>query len=136
MLLTIEKVLLVKSAGIFAEIPDECLVEVASALQELAVEPGTEIIKKGELGTSLYIVVEGRVRVHDGDKVLAELGPPEVFGELSALDPEPRMASVTALEPAHLFRISQQALFELMSEQAAIMKGIIRVLCRRLRAKS
>lgn len=136
MLLALEKVLLLKSAGIFAEIPDESLVEVASALEEMTVGPGTEIIKKGDLGTSLYIIVEGRVRVHDGDKVLAELGESEVCGELSALDPEPRMASVTAIQPTHLFRISQHSLFELMSEHAAIAKGIIRVLCRRVRAKS
>jgi hypothetical protein len=134
MLLTIEKVIILKSVPIFAEVPDEQLAGVATLLQELEAGPGEVIITKGEFGTSMYVIVEGHVRVHDGDRTLLELGPRQIFGELAALDPEPRAASVTAVEPTRLFRIDRGSLYELMQEQQGVNQGIIRVLCQRLRA--
>ena len=41
----------------------------------------------------MYIIVSGRVRVHDGERTINELGEREVFGEMALLDPAPRAAS-------------------------------------------
>jgi CRP/FNR family transcriptional regulator, cyclic AMP receptor protein len=133
MLLTIEKVLILKSVGVFSDISERGLVDAATVLEELRAEPGQVIFEKGDTGNSLYIIVEGTVRVHDGEKTIATLGPGEVFGELAALDPEPRMASVTVTEPALLLRMGHAELDELMAEHPEVAIGIIRVLCRRLR---
>lgn len=133
MLLTIEKILVLKSINIFSEIPEENLVEVASVMEELEVTAGTEIFKKGDVSTAMYIIVEGRVRVHDEGKVIAELGEKEVFGEMAALDPVPRSASVTAVTDLYLFRMERTTLYELMSQHFAVARGILRVLCRRIR---
>ena len=135
MLLTIEKVIILKSVSIFAEIPDESLVEVASILEEVEFKAGEEILRKGDLGTSMYIIVNGRVRVHVEDMEMTTLGEREVFGELAALDPEPRSASITAIEDTHLFRIERGPLFELMTEHPEVAQGIIGVLCQRLRRR-
>ena len=133
MLLTIEKVIILKSVSIFSEISERGLIETASVLEEIRAESGQRIFEKGDTGNSLYVIVEGQVRVHDGDKFIASLGPGEVFGELAALDPEPRMASVMATEPALLLRMGHAELAELMTEHPEVATGIIHVLCRRLR---
>ena len=133
MLLTIEKVLTLKSVSIFSKIPEESLVEVASVLEEINVSNGQEIFKKGDIGTSMYIVVEGQVSIHDEDKILGNMGAGSVFGELSALDPSPRSASVTATEDTYLFCIDQISLYELMTQYTDVAQGIIRVLCQRVR---
>jgi CRP-like cAMP-binding protein len=133
MLLTIEKVLILKSVGVFSDISERGLVDAATVLEELRAEPGESIFMKGDTGNCLYIVVEGAVQVHDGEKAIATLGPGEVFGELAALDPEPRMASVTVMEPALLLRMGNAELHELIAEHPEVALGIIRVLCRRLR---
>jgi len=135
MLLTIEKVIILRTISIFSETPEEILAEVASILDESEVKAGETIFEKGEIGRSMYIIVEGKVRVHDEDRTIAELGERDVFGELAALDPEPRLASVTALEDTQLFRLDQDALYELMAEHIEVGRGIIRVLCQRLRSK-
>jgi CRP-like cAMP-binding protein len=132
-MLTVEKVITLASVSIFAEVPDELLVEVASVLEEIEVSAGEEIVHKGDLGTSTYIIVWGKVRVHDGHKELRILGEREVFGELAALDPEPRSASVTALEDTYLFRMEQAALLDLLTQYVGVARGILRVLCQRLR---
>ena len=133
MLLTLEKVIILKSVSIFAETTEEVLADVAWHLEELTFQPGEPIFKKGDIGKSMYIIVEGRVRVHDGDKIIAFLKTRDVFGELSALDPEPRSASVSAEEETLLFKLRYNVLYELMSEHIDVARGIIRVLCRRLR---
>ena len=133
MLSTIEKVLILKSVHIFAETPEEALAEVVSTLKEVTVKAGEAVVKKGEVGRSMYIIISGRVRVHDGERTLAELGERDIFGELTVLDAEPRSATVTALQDTRLFRLDQDVLYELMADHVEVARGIIQVLTRRLR---
>lgn len=136
MLLTVEKVLILKTVGVFSDISERGLIDAATVLEEVRAEPSELIFEKGDTGNSLYIVVEGTVRVHDGDRTIATLGPGEVFGELAALDPEPRMASVTVRDAALLLRMGNAELHELIAEHPEVAQGIIRVLCRRLRTQT
>ncbi len=71
--------------------------------------------------------------MHGGDRNLQVLGCREMFGELSVLDPQPRLASVTAVEDTLLFRLDERVLYEMMAENQALTRGIIQMLCRRLR---
>ncbi len=133
MLSTVEKVIILKGVSIFAETPDEVLAEVAPLLKEVEVAGGETIFEKGDMGSALFIVIDGRVRVHSGDKTLRELGDRDIFGEMAALDPEPRSASITAIESTRLFRLEQEALYELMADRIEVVRGVISVLCQRLR---
>ena len=135
MLLTIEKVIILKGVSIFSETPDEVLAEVAGILDVVDVKAGESVIQKGDMGRSMYVIVDGKVQVHDEDRIIANLGEREVFGELSALDPEPRLASVTALVDSRFFRLDHFTLYEFMTEHIAVAKGIIAVLCKRLRGQ-
>ena len=129
MLLTIEKVLILKSVPIFSSVPEGQLVDLATIAESVEYESGEIIMKKGDLGTSMYIVVDGRVRIFEGDKVLAEPGTRAVFGELAALDPEPRAASVKAIEDCTLLRLDGESLYDLMSGNKEVTRGIVQVLC-------
>ena len=82
----------------------------------------------------MFIIVEGRVRVHRQEKVIAVLEYGDVFGELAALDPEPRAASVTALSDSFLFELDGAALYDLMSDRVEVVRGLIRILCNRFRS--
>lgn len=129
MLLTIEKVLILKSVPIFASVPEGQLVDLATIAESVEYESGDLIMKKGDLGTSMYIVVDGKVRIFEGDEVLAEHGTRAVFGELAALDPEPRAASVEAIEDCTLLRLDGESLYDLMSGNKEVTRGIVQVLC-------
>jgi len=133
MLLTIEKVLILKSVSLFAETPEEILADIASILEELTLQPGESVFEKGDIGQEMYIIVDGRMRIHDGEKTIAFLRSRDVFGEMAALDPEARSATVTAVEETHLFKLGHHVLYELMTEHVDVVRGIIRVLCQRLR---
>ena len=132
---TIEKVLVLKGVDIFAETPDEVLAEVAEACEQVDIAAGETIFNTGDLGDSLYVIVAGHVRVHDRTVTLNELDEADVFGEMALLDPEPRLATVTAIEDTQLLRLAAQPFQELLEERSEIARSIITVLTRRLRAR-
>lgn len=135
MLTTIEKVIILKDVDLFAETPDELLAEVGELLAEVEIAAGQPVFTKGEAGDCLYIVVSGRVRVHDSALTINMLGESEVFGEMALLDPETRMASVTAETDSLLLRLDQESFYELMDTRSEVARGIIRVLSSRLRSR-
>ena len=105
-----DKINILKSVSIFFDTPPETLAEVADMLEEVDVKAGATIFEKGDLGASMYIVVDGSVWIHDGDMTINYLDARDVFGEMAALDPEPRSASVTAVEDTQLFRLERDDL--------------------------
>jgi len=131
----VERVIFLKEVPIFAEIPDADLAELASRFGEIRVSEGTTIVTEGELGTSMYVVASGTVRVHRGDTELARMGEGSVFGELAALDTQPRTASVTAVDETLLFSVTQEHLYEIMAEHPLMLRGIVKILCERLRER-
>lgn len=133
-LTTIERVLALKTAEIFAGIPDAVLAHIASIVEEIDIAPRETFIHKGELGSCMYTIREGLVLIHDGDRRFAELGPGEVVGEMAVLDPQPRSASATALEDTVLLRLDKEAFDSVMADHPSLAQGVIAVLCRRLRS--
>ncbi|SDM08237.1 cAMP-binding domain of CRP or a regulatory subunit of cAMP-dependent protein kinases [Catalinimonas alkaloidigena] len=132
-LLAVEKVMALKTTRLLSETPEDILVDIASILKEVPVVVGEQIVQKGEIGTCMYIIYEGSVRVHDGEHTLAELKNRDFFGELSLLDAEPRSASVTALEDSFLLRLDQHAFYEIMADHIEVTREIMKIMCRRLR---
>lgn len=133
-LTTIERVLALKTADMFAGIPDAVLAHIASIMEEVDVPANEPFISKGELGNCMYIIRDGRVAIHDGDRRFAELGPGEVVGEMAVLDPQPRSASATAIEDTVLLRLDKDPFDSVMADHPSLAQGVISVLCRRLRS--
>lgn len=133
MISTVEKVLFLKSIDLFSQIPGEDLAAIALIATEEGRDAGDEIFAEGESGDALYLVLDGKVRVHKVDRVIAELGERECFGEMAILDAAPRSATVTAVTPINLLKIAREDFQEIMSEKTEIAEGIIKVLTRRLR---
>ena len=129
MLLTIEKVLILKSVDIFSSVPEAQLVDLATIVESVEFDAGDIIMNKGDLGTSMYIVVDGKVRIFEGDQELGVLGNRAVFGDLTALVPEPRAASVQAIADLTLFRLEGESLYELMAGNKEVPRGSVHVLC-------
>lgn len=136
MLLTIEKVIVLRTVDLFAGTPDEILGEIAALLKEIEVPAGATIFAQGEQGDSMYIIVEGVVDALDGDQVFTQMGERQVFGEMALLDGEPRTATIRAAQPTRLLRLDQEPFYELMEDRLEIARGVIHILLRRLRART
>jgi CRP/FNR family cyclic AMP-dependent transcriptional regulator len=133
MLTSVDRLLFVRGVGIFKELRDDFLVRLASIMDELSFAKGHTIFTQGQEGQSLYIIVSGRVKVHIGQRELAQLEQGACFGEMSVFDAEPRSASITTLEPCECLVLTQQQLYDAIDETPGIAVNIIRLLSRRIR---
>ena len=107
-----------------------------------AVPAGELLIRKGDAGTEMYMIVTGRARVFDhapdgSEKVLAVFEPGAVFGEMALVSQEVRSANVVAETPVEVLRLDFQA-FERIRRRfpytgAKLFRNLARVLAGRLR---
>jgi CRP-like cAMP-binding protein len=134
MLLTVERVLFLKKVDVFAGIDDDALAGLAVPMQEREFRAGESIFREGDLGREMFIVLEGRVRIHRGEQTFDMVGSAGFFGELAALDPEPRSASATAVEDTRALALNHTVLLEELMNNSVLAQGIIRYLVRRFRA--
>jgi CRP/FNR family cyclic AMP-dependent transcriptional regulator len=94
-----------KNIPLFADVPDDALLKVATfASLESAVE-GKVIIREGGQANAFYAIEEGTVKVERDGQHIADLGPGDVFGEQALLEKSERSATVTATAPVRLIRI-------------------------------
>lgn len=133
---TIERVIALQRVTLFAETPGRILAAVARRATEEEVAAGQRLIEEGAVEDHLYAVVGGRLRVHRGDVTVATLESGAAVGELAALVPEPRSASVTALEASTLLRIEKAVLDELLLDWPELATGIIQALVATVRART
>jgi CRP-like cAMP-binding protein len=132
-MLLIEKVLILRSSEIFRHTPEHELVELAGILEEMHLEPNMPLFSKGDSGTCMFFIFKGKIKVHDGDFILAVLEENDFVGELSILDAESRSASATTTQDSILLKLEQEPFYEIMMNNAEVLKGILKTLCRRLR---
>jgi CRP-like cAMP-binding protein len=94
-----------KNIPLFADVPDDKLLKVATfASLESAVE-GKVIIREGGPANAFYAIEEGTVKVERDGEHLADLGPGDVFGETALLEKSERGATVTATSPVRMIKI-------------------------------
>jgi CRP/FNR family transcriptional regulator, cyclic AMP receptor protein len=133
---TIERVVALQRVALFAEVPGRTLAAVAQRAIEVEMPAGATVIAEGAVEDHLFAVVRGRLQVHQGEQTLAVLDAGATVGELAALVPEPRSASVSVLEPAMLLRIDKAVLDELLVDRPELARGIIHALVVMVRART
>ena len=133
---TIERVVALQRVTLFGAVPGRVLAAVALRATEVEVEAGTTVIEAEAVEDHLFAVVRGRFRVHRDGNPIATIGPGATIGELAALLPEPRSASVTALEPATLLRIDRDVLEELLADRPELAAGVIAALVAMIRERA
>ena len=129
----LEKTILLKSVDIFKNIPGDVLTRIAQIAEEIYHHDESLMFSEGDYGDSMYIVVNGNVRIHKGDHHIVTLGKSTVLGDMALLDQEPRSADATAESETALFKIAQDGYYELMAGNSEIMQQIIKMLSGRLR---
>jgi MFS family permease len=94
--------------SIFAPLPYAALRRLAASLGERRADAGEELVRQGDAGDVVYVIAEGRVSVDQDGKVIRDLGPDDVFGELALILDVPRTATVTATEPVVLRTLARE----------------------------
>jgi CRP/FNR family cyclic AMP-dependent transcriptional regulator len=124
---------LIAACPLFAGLDSVGMAAVAQATVEVEFPADRTIARQGEIGTGLFIVAEGAVRVVRDGEVVARLGSGEFFGELSVLDGGPRNASVIADGPTTCLALATWDAERVLREQPGVALAVLRVLAARLR---
>jgi CRP/FNR family transcriptional regulator, cyclic AMP receptor protein len=124
---------LIAACPLFRDLDADGMAAVAQAAVEVEFPAERTIAHQGEIGTGLFIVAEGAVRVVRDGEVIAHVGPGEFFGELSVLDGGPRTASVIADGPTTCLALATWDAERVLREQPGVALAVLRVLAQRLR---
>jgi AAA family ATP:ADP antiporter len=133
MLSPIEKVLLLQNVEVFAEVPTDQLAALAAIAREVSVLSGDTVFREHDMPDALYMVLEGHVKLHQGDREITAAEKLQPFGTWALFDDEPRVLTATATEDTRLLRIDRNEFNDLLSDDVRIAKGIIRTVTRKLR---
>ena len=129
---------LLHNVPLFAALDEDQLGVLARMIVRKSYGRNAAIICAGDPTDSLYIVINGRLKVLMSDEqgrevILSILGPGEFFGEMGLLDDSPRSASVVSLEPCDLLTISKIDFKRSLAENFDLSLLVMRGLVKRLR---
>lgn len=107
------------------------------AMQQRSYPARTCILRAGENGDGLHVVLSGRVRIvlDDGEGheiIVAVLGPNEFFGEIELIDGTPRFANFDCTQPAEVLHIPKKTALEWLERDPAAAMLVLRTVTRRL----
>ena len=129
---------LLSELELFSELNEDELQEVAALAQARKVPTDTTIFHEGDPADSIFVVVNGRVKVvttsSDGKEfILSVLGGGQVFGEMGMLEAAPRSASVVTITEVDLLVIKREDFDRLLNTSPGISRKLMAILSRRLR---
>jgi CRP-like cAMP-binding protein len=102
---------------LFARLDERELLRVMQVAEVSAYKPGETVVREGDRGDELFIMLSGRVRVSRGEAVLTEFGQGEHFGEMALLRSMPRSATVTAVEDSELISVRRADFFAILRKE-------------------
>jgi len=105
---------------LFARLSERELLRVMQSVEPRDYEDGAIVMREGDKGDELFIVLDGTVRVSRGEQVLTRLGPGEHFGEMALIRSVPRSATITAEGTASLIAIRRADFFEILRKEHEI----------------
>jgi CRP-like cAMP-binding protein len=124
---------LLAGTSLFGGLDEKALQGLAEQTVRRSLDKGQHLFRQGDGGESLYVVIEGLVKVSvssgdGGEMVLTTLSPPDVFGELSLVDEGPRSASAVAVEPSTLLALDRRALLDVIRRYPQPVDDLLRSL--------
>ena len=118
---------------LFADLNRKQLREVARIADEMRFDAGRVLMREGELGRELFIILEGRANATRDGHHLGEVGPGDAVGEMALIDHGPRTATVVATEPMDVLIVSGRAFDRLKEVVPGLTDALLKTAVRRLR---
>jgi CRP-like cAMP-binding protein len=124
---------LLSRIDLFAGLSGRQLSRLATRAKEVHHEAGHVVTTEGNIGLGFHLILTGEATVSQGDTVRRRLGPGDYFGEISMIDGQRRSATVRAETPMRTLTVPHSTFEELVDQDPAFARGLLKVLCARLR---
>jgi serine/threonine protein phosphatase PrpC/CRP-like cAMP-binding protein len=102
---------------LFSRLEERELYRIMQVAEVLSYKADQVVVREGDRGDQLFIVLEGAVRILRGDTTLSEVGPGDHFGEMALIRAKPRSATALAMEPSELIAIRRADFFEILRKE-------------------
>jgi CRP-like cAMP-binding protein len=99
----------------------------------LSYETGATIVREGQIGVLMYIVLKGKVAIRVGGNVVENVGPGGLFGEMALVDRTPRLASAVAESNCKLLAINRNAFLNLVKHSRRFAASLLTAVSARAR---
>ena len=123
---------IIKSSPLFFELFDEEIDEIIQECNVLSIEAGESIIKEGDEGDEIFLILNGGADVMKGDICLAHLKKGDLFGEMILLDERTRSADIVSNTYTDVLILSYDVIFGYFQKKPKIFSILILNLCRLL----
>lgn len=134
MLTPVERVLILRSADLLKDVGPRHLLGLANVAREIEMVDGDRIYSEEDSADALYIVVEGRVRLSTGTRMMSEVGPGEAFGTWSLVDDTARGHRADCIEAGLTLALHREEFYDIAAGDLTLLSELVRVLAKRLRA--
>jgi CRP-like cAMP-binding protein len=135
-----ERILFFKRVPLFEHVSPGDLKQVAALAQEESFSDGVSIVREGDIGDVMFIIVSGEVRIlmtqEQKEVEIARRKTGEYVGEMALISKEPRSASVTAVGSVRALCIDQKSFESLLRDRPDVSLAVIQILCDRLKEAS
>jgi CRP-like cAMP-binding protein len=112
------------------------LAKIGAIAEEIEYPAGTPVVREGDPGSELFIVVDGEVDVRSGARKLATLGAGNYFGEIALITGSARTATVTTGTPVRALVITGRAFRKLLQDSPEIQFKVLQEVGERLEERS
>ena len=120
---------------LFSRVSKKGLRAIATAADEVDVAAGRDIVREGEGGDEMYLVLSGGAKVVRKGRTVAKMGPGDFFGEMALLSHAPRSATVTTTEDSRLMVLSPRRFEVILAQEPTVAKAVLSVMAERLRER-
>jgi len=117
----------------FSEVSIVSLEHFCKDLKKQIFRKSESIFKKDDIGEAMYVILSGKIKVHENDHIYDYLSQGECFGEYALIDNQTRSASVTAVAKTEVLKIERHHFLGLMSKDNGFSQGILAVMIKRHR---
>ncbi|MDO5981238.1 sigma 54-interacting transcriptional regulator [Flavivirga spongiicola] len=117
----------------FSEVSQESLQHLCDNITEETYIKNEVVFEKDTIGNSMYVVLDGSVKIHDKNHIYDTLSMGDCFGEYALIDNETRSASVTAIESTKVLKIEREDFLDLIKNDSGFAQGILSVMIKRHR---
>ncbi len=126
--------LMLGTVPFFSSLDDRRRKSLASEGKDLSYKAGETIVGEGASGVGFYLILDGKVEVRKGQRLLATLEKGQFFGEMSLIDEQPRSADVIAAAPTRCWALSSWTFNGLVKANPEIALAMLKELVKRLRS--
>jgi CRP/FNR family transcriptional regulator, cyclic AMP receptor protein len=128
-----EKLELLRTVPLFAGLSNRELQRIGELADEIDLPAGRVLMRQGEHGSEMLVVVDGSARIERDGAVIAERGAGEVLGEIALLDGGPRTATVTLTRDSRLLVLGRREFQAAIDELPEVRLRVLEAVAHRLR---